>query len=195
MDIEGILALPESEPIRDRAEYWINFLYHKVEFRMPHSVKHTAAHCARVLIFSLIIGHRKGLTEEEMEILAHASVFHDSRRMNDWYDTGHGARAAKYYREYTRSSELPYYSLASTIMAYHDLDDEDGLAAMDRTDDPERGKLLYRIFKDADALDRFRLGPGGLDVRYLRTEEARNLCDFAKGVWENYCGDERRMPK
>lgn len=35
-------------------------------------------------------------------------------------------------------------------------------------------------FKDADALDRFRLGPDGLGIKFLRTEEARHLVDFAK---------------
>lgn len=44
----------------------------------------------------------------------------------------------------------------------------------------ERCILLYQIFKDADALDRFRLGPDGLDVNMLRTEEAHKLIDFAK---------------
>ncbi|WP_278967475.1 hypothetical protein [Megasphaera elsdenii] len=29
------------------------------------------------------------------------------------------------------------------------------------------------LIKDADALDRFRLGPGGFDSRYLRTPESK----------------------
>ena len=51
--------------------------------------------------------------------------------------------------------------------------------------------LLYQIFKDADALDRFRLGPCGFDPKYLRTDEARNLTDYAKKVWESCCLAER----
>ena len=41
---------------------------------------------------------------------------------------------------------------------------------------------LYRIFKDADALDRFRLAPDGLDVRFLRNQEAVQLVDFARDL-------------
>ena len=43
---------------------------------------------------------------------------------------------------------------------------------------------LYHIFKDADALDRFRFGPHELDETYLRTAQARSLVAFAKEVNE-----------
>ena len=51
------------------------------------------------------------------------------------------------------------------------------------TDDP-CVVLLYQIFKDADALDRFRLGPNALDAKYLRTEQAKKMLDFAKVTLE-----------
>ena len=35
--------------------------------------------------------------------------------------------------------------------------------------------MLYRLFKDADALDRYRFGPKALNERYLRTVAAREL--------------------
>lgn len=54
----------------------------------------------------------------------------------------------------------------------------------------ERKILLYQIFKDADALDRFRLGPDGLDVRYLRTDAAKELYEYAKMVWYQYFAKE-----
>lgn len=66
-------------------------------------------------------------------------------------------------------------------MAFHDRDDVLGEAALAEQED---GVLLYRIFKDADALDRFRLGPDGLDVRYLRTDTARSLYPDIKQCWE-----------
>ena len=40
------------------------------------------------------------------------------------------------------------------------------------------------LVKDADALDRWRLGSYGIDVRYLRTDNARHLLDFAKRIVE-----------
>ena len=70
-------------------------------------------------------------------------------------------------------------------MAFHDRDDELGLRILREKfpDDPD-AVLLYQIFKDADALDRFRLGADALDVKYLRTGEAKDLVEFAKMLLE-----------
>lgn len=70
-------------------------------------------------------------------------------------------------------------------MSYHDRDDPVGIKAMKQKKPPLKDEiLLYKIFKDADALDRFRLGPNGLDPRFLRTKEAKGLVSYAKKVWE-----------
>lgn len=66
------------------------------------------------------------------------------------------------------------------VMAFHDHDDALGEAALQGHD---KGVLLYHIFKDADALDRFRLGPFDLDINYLRTDAARALYDYARALW------------
>lgn len=71
-------------------------------------------------------------------------------------------------------------------MYYHDRDDEIGIAAMETQGSLENEVLLYRIFKDSDALDRFRLGPNGLDVAFLRTEAAKSLYPYAKHLWDNF---------
>lgn len=66
------------------------------------------------------------------------------------------------------------------VMAFHDHDDALGEAALKGH---SQGVLLYHIFKDADALDRFRLGPFDLDINYLRTDAARALYDYARALW------------
>lgn len=65
------------------------------------------------------------------------------------------------------------------IMAYHDRDDEQGKEAL-RKKGLEKAILLYDIFKDADALDRWRISPTALDVRYLRTDWAPGPCGIRK---------------
>ncbi len=164
-------------------EKWASFLKNEVEFWHKVSEFHTVAHCERVLLFALVIAERKGLSGAQRETLAKAAVFHDSRRLDDWYDVGHGRRAADYYREYCGLHGMEFDPVCFEIMAWHDRHDEDGLAEIRRKfPGREDACLLYQVFKDADALDRFRLGPGGLDVRYLRTSEARELYGFAKKV-------------
>ncbi|NPC91693.1 hypothetical protein HOO54_05440 [Bacillus sp. WMMC1349] len=98
-------------------------------------------------------------------------------------DKGHGSRAAEYYKDYCREHDLPYDAGIYYITYYHDQDDSLGLSEIKKSSSlSERVVLLYQIFKDADALDRFRLGPDALDVNFLRTEEAHRLVAFAKDL-------------
>lgn len=177
----NVLNDPICQPIKKPYEKWYTFMDENIEFWLPDSEWHTKTHCARVLLLALLIGYQKNLSEEEMEQLAMAAVFHDSRRLDDGIDRGHGTRAAEYYKDYCRDHDLSYHEQTYYITSYHDQDDSLGLSEIAKSPDlSERTMLLYQIFKDADALDRFRLGPNGLDVKFLRTEEARGLVDFAK---------------
>lgn len=158
----------------------------RVVFNRPDSAVHAAEHCRRVLIHALLTG-RDVFGEadaEALEILAHASLFHDTRRIDEGFDTGHGARGADYYAQYCREhpDEITYHREAEYLIRYHDLPDETGYAAIDDAfgDNAGRVKQLYDVFKDADALDRPRLGPFGLDPLYLRTDKARESVAFAK---------------
>ncbi len=152
-----------------------------IEFWLPDSEWHTKTHCARVLLLALVIGHQKSLSDEEKDALAMAAMFHDSRRLDDGIDKGHGSRAAEYYKNYCAEHHLLFDEQTYYMIYYHDQDDALGVSEIVTSSSlTERGVLLYQIFKDADALDRFRLGPDGLNVIFLRTEEARQLVDFAK---------------
>ncbi|KOR87064.1 hypothetical protein AM233_25810 [Bacillus sp. FJAT-22058] len=181
MFLANILNEPVCQPIKKHYELWYKFMDENVEFWLPDSEWHTKAHSARVLLMALLIGHQKGLSDEELEKLGMAAIFHDSRRLDDGIDKGHGGRAAEYYKEYCHAHDLSYETQTYYITYYHDQDDSLGLSEIAKSPViSERGVLLYQIFKDADALDRFRLGPDALDVNFLRTEEARQLVDFAK---------------
>lgn len=171
--------------IEDKFFQWSNFLENNIEFWLKESEIHTKNHCKRVLLFSLLIADEMNLSESEKDILAMASVFHDSRRKDDGFDVGHGKRAANYYRHYCGNSNLKYEQRTYDAICFHDIDDEIGIEKINEKNSKEHNSvLLYKIFKDSDALDRFRLGPSGLDIRYLRTKEAIGLYDYAKNIWE-----------
>ena len=177
------MIIPEQ--VRTIYEYWKRFLQERVDFWLKTSDKHTKEHCARVLLYCLLIADLKKLPQEERDILSMAAVFHDSRRQDDWLDVGHGQRAADYYKAVCAEGKLPFQQRCYDVMAYHDRDDSEGIRVIhSRTPQEPDGALLYQIFKDADALDRFRLGPGGFDPKYLRTNEAQELVEYAKSVWE-----------
>ncbi len=175
-------------PKEIEADYtkWCDFLEQEVTFTYHGSEYHTKEHCSRVLLFALLLSHRIGVSEDEKQALCLASVFHDSRRQDDYFDIGHGARAAEYYKEYAAQHGWTFNPYVYDVMWYHDRHDTMGFKAMEG-ETTGREVLLYKMFKDADALDRFRLGEKwGLDEKYLRTDASRELVTYAKGVWQQY---------
>ncbi len=186
------MIIPEAEMnklppiVRDLCRQWAGFMHDRVRFNMPDSPIHALGHCERVLLYALIMGNRIfGDDGEQLEILAHSAVFHDTRRQDDYLDTGHGARAAVYYKEFCEENDdITYHPESVLLMRYHDLDDSKGYKAIENEfpADTRRVDKLYDIFKDADALDRWRIGRNGLDPGYLRTPESRELVGYARNL-------------
>src|SRR5699024_4110060 len=107
MFLANVLSDSAYQPIKAPYEEWYEFM-RSIEFWLPDSEWHTKTHSARVLLLALLIGHQKGLSDEEMEKLGYAAVFHDSRRLDDGIDKGHGGRAADYYKDYCHEGNLPF---------------------------------------------------------------------------------------
>lgn len=145
-----------------------------------HTSLHGAEHSKRVLLFALLMADALDLPEEDWRTLATAATYHDTQRWDDWIDTGHGARAAEAYLEGANGAGGGD-KLAAAIMGYHDLDDAVGEKHIG-AEFGAHGVQLFRIFKDADGLDRFRLGPEALDERFLRTPEAKELVGLSRAL-------------
>ena len=163
---------------------WADYMYQSIPFQLADSPIHSTAHCERVLLYALLIGAVElGDDSRALIILAHASIFHDTRREDEGKDTGHGARAAAFYEEFCKTHpELTFLPEAACLMRWHDRHDERGEEAIRAAfpDSADAVLHLYKIFKDADALDRWRLGRWGLNPDYLRTDKALALVDFAR---------------
>lgn len=167
--------------LKSRYRALCDYLDEHIEFNHAESEIHTKLHTARVLLYALLLAEKILPNDTKAkEILAHASLFHDTRRNDDGLDTGHGARAAIHYKVYCDKIRIAYHPTSAVIIKYHDLDDELGKIAMAKMSDSEYVKKLYAIFKDADALDRYRLGSDGLDPKFLRYQESINLMPFAE---------------
>lgn len=186
------MKIPESEinklspKVREEFLKWDGFLHTRVEFNRPESSIHSLGHCERVLLYALIIGEKIfGDDSDALEILARASVFHDTRRQDGYLDTGHGARAAVYYESFCKDHpDISYHLETVYLMRYHDLDDSKGVEAIREAfgKDADRVIQLYEIFKDADALDRWRLGRKGLDQKFLRTSPAKGMTEYSHRI-------------
>ena len=140
------------------------------EFNMEGD--HGEIHSARVLLNCLFIAKEMNLTGHETDILAIASVFHDTMRDNNGEDIKHGEASAEYYKKYAQEHPalINYEKVIEQIIKYHCLPDEIG-----RSEINKRYLKLFDIFKDADALDRVRFGIRDLDINQLRTPEAKSM--------------------
>lgn len=148
--------------------------YDRIDFEMDSSI-HGKAHSMRVLLFSLFLADLYGLDEEDEQTLADAALYHDTGRRNDAEDRHHGTISAKKYKRVFKYPD----PVAVFLMKYHCKPDSEGYAAIDNdtalSAQKERVIQLFKIFKDADALDRLRLGNFELDYTRLRTDEAKKL--------------------
>ena len=166
----------------DDWRHWDEYLRGNIDFSLKESSIHTYDHASRVLLHALNIAHRRGIDAAAREVLVHAALFHDTRRLDDWEDVGHGARGAKNYENYCQShDDFEFSGLAALIMTFHDRDDVIGEEAIEEKYG-DRGVELYRIFKDADGLDRVRLGNSALDPNYLRFQESREMVGLARSL-------------
>lgn len=186
MKVPEIIIHSFPEYIKKPFLYWKSYLEKNISFNLADSDMHTREHAERVLLYALLIGGQiLGNVPDKLTVLAHAAIFHDTRRLDDWLDVGHGARAAAYYLKFCEiNTNINYLNSAYLIMKYHDRDDSYGEDAISRTckDEAEHVIQLYRIFKDADALDRFRLGPSALDICFLRNNASMRLVNFAREI-------------
>ena len=165
--------------IKGDFQRWQAILETSVNFSLASSNIHTRLHEEHVLLFSLLMAEDAALSDEEKEVLGAAAVFHDTRRRNDRYDVGHGRRAAQYYKQFCEQKGWIADDRVDFLLSYHDQPDELGLAFL-KENNFSGLKSLYDIFKDADGVDRVRLGPNALDCDRLRTRMSLTLIPLAK---------------
>jgi hypothetical protein len=149
------------------------------------STLHGQSHVARVLVHAFRLIEATGWTEEAPRLWA-AVYLHDIARTHDGVCYRHGGDAMKkletlphlralFARAGVRDDDYP---LIHTAVVHHSLPPE-----LHRAHPHWR---LTSLLKDADGLDRVRLGD--LDIRYLRNAEAKEMVGFAKALFEGTDG-------
>ena len=135
------------------------------DYALPVRCDHGVTHWARVLENGLRVAGANGADREVVELFA---LFHDSRRVSEFVDDGHGLRAAEFAR-----------SLRGTLIH---LDDRrfDLLfqACRLHSDGLMKGDPTLQACWDADRLDLRRVGIAPRPHR-LCTDAARDLLAWA----------------
>lgn len=146
---------------------------------------HGTFHVYRVLLHALILSYYLNLEDDDLDILATACAWHDIGRTHDWVDYLHGLHSAEKYKQSTRKYNSDVYFL----IQYHCIDDEKALEELEEiyksSTERKRMRLLFNLIKDADALDRIRLGQRDTDVNYLRLNKSKRMTLVARLLYEN----------
>jgi hypothetical protein len=184
------MMLPEQHRTSAQALFaappaWMDILQPvHADFDHP-SEFHGLSHTNRVMLHVLLLGHTGGLPPELIRRSYCAAAIHDQARTHDGYCIQHGA--------WSRESKLPPWTERFLKVGLADEELELVADAVEHhcigelpIDHPSYSTLA--LLKDADALDRYRLGPNGLNLRFLRHAHAADFAPFAKRLvahcWE-----------
>jgi hypothetical protein len=166
-DVRALIPLPDADMVPPP------------ELFLHRSYLHGQAHVARVLVHALRLIEATGAEVEAPRLWA-AVYLHDIARRHDGGCKRHGADA------WARLASLPDVQ-ALFARAGVSPDDHAAIeAAVTRhcKGEPSPGEPHYRLMallKDADGLDRVRLGD--LRPEWLRHDEARTMVDFAQRLF------------
>jgi len=141
---------------------------------------HGKNHTYRVMCHCLYLGDRLNNVQDTRRALC-AAFIHDMSRRHDGYCTDHGAWAI--------TEKLPAFTDLFLLLGLSEVDIQAIAVAVENhsagyeleTDDPFY--ISTAILKDADALDRFRLGSRNLNPEFLRFEESHELIPFARELY------------
>jgi len=167
---------------------------------------HGAGHIRRVCVHALRIAEELGLADRRRRVAVTAALWHDIGRTHDGVEPEHGAASVERMRELgladaaLADGRLSPADLELVFFAvhYHSLNDEaarrayaglggggEGELRRSPTEGSHRAptdalRLLW-VLKDADALDRVRLGD--LDPCYFRHPITAGLVTFAEELY------------
>lgn len=144
------------------------------------SFLHGYMHSYRVMLHVLRLGIITG-REKAAKLAFFAAYIHDMARKHDGYCTIHGADAAnfklpiykdKFLNNGASETDLLTIGRATTLHS-----------TANEVTHEDKDYFTIAILKDADALDRIRLGEEDLNPGFLRLEQTHNQIEFAKEIY------------
>ena len=146
---------------------------------------HGQAHVSRVMVHAIRLIEATG--QHALAPRLWAAVFlHDLARRHDGVDHRHGADAVRRLREEPAlQARLAEAGLVASDYPAIEAAVTEHSAPKEVARNHEHWPLIA-LLKDADGLDRVRLGD--LDVRYLRHREAKTILRFAQALFDEMDG-------
>lgn len=159
---------------------------------------HGISHIERTIFWTFFLAREYSLNEVDKRISLDAAKYHDIGRSGELEELSHGRLSAEQVGSFLTNpiyEEEENRKLLCASMELHSLDDSECLTMISKYDikEIERFSILWRILKDADALDRVRLTQGltrysGLNPLYLRLPFSKSLIKASHELC-TYCID------
>src|SRR3989338_431517 len=146
-------------------------------FQTTPSLIHGISHLTRVLVLTELISQQTTSQNVKLDqnALRWAAITHDTQRIDDYTDSQHGDRSSQWFLDNFIDLKDVDITKVAYLNKWHV--PQDNLAPIMT---PE-----LAIFKDADGLDRWRVG--SLNPNYLRTTPGKNLTQFSKWLFYISC--------
>ncbi len=150
------------------------------EYFDQHGSLHGKEHVYRVMYHVLILGTLLKY-KHETRLAFFAAYIHDMSRLHDGKCSEHGQRAA--------TDKLPLFL---QLFRNNDMNEEDipfiysavaNHSILSEISKNHPHYIVTAILKDADALDRVRISPNDLKLKYLRFKETYSLIAFAEELF------------
>lgn len=138
---------------------------------------HGIDHMTRVFILQELICDKleKNGTMVDRDVTRWAAITHDVGRVDDGLDLEHGRRSAGWIHKHLNEKMSPELMDKVTYTVHWHVPSDDQAPVM---------TTELQVLKDADALDRVRLGD--LDPTYLRTSVSAGLISLAERLYWTY---------
>jgi hypothetical protein len=145
------------------------------------SFLHGRLHTHRVMAWVCVLAQKLNM-DGQGRLAFFAAKVHDLGRLTDGREPGHGLRSADLY--------LPKYK---ALFEQHGLQNNEydivytAVRLHSRADEPPAGIShidVIHLLKDADGLDRVRLGDDEPDIRYFRNDISKSLVSQARRLYD-----------
>ncbi len=146
--------------------------------------EHDLTHVKNVLLYSMYMGNKFGLSERELDILIESAKYHDTGVVNNNSHDRHSILSANIADNNLKglysNNDL---NIIKAIIEFHEISKADEAKmfyqichtyGITNNEDMDMVWNLGCILKDADALDRTRF-PGNLNTQYFRTNLTHDM--------------------
>lgn len=139
---------------------------------------HGSGHINRVMLMAALIAWQEQVTEAFLQQYLLACSYHDVGRYFDGLDLEHGSRSAEKLEDLTGCHGEILLELKAAVAAHSQPDHlMEDMIALYSPANLEKTRRLACLLKDADNLDRVRLGD--LKPEFLRHDSAKALVGFS----------------